>query len=109
MIDPASLGVPPLVAIYGAGVLSSLAVELAAVMRETAVNNGAVPMRFKRPAYLLFRVAFAFIGAGTLAAVIVDQQSQTAMIAALYVGGAAPLIFDRVASGIKINGTDPLV
>ena len=108
MIDPASLGVPPLVATYGVGVLASLAVELAAVVRETAVTGGTLPERYKHVAYPFFRIAWAFVGAGGLSAVIVDQMSPTAMITALYVGGAAPLIFDRLASGIKFNGTDPL-
>jgi hypothetical protein len=108
MIDPASLGLPPLAATYGVGVLGSLAVELGALVRESAVNGGKLPDRYRRLAHPFFRIAFAFVGAGGLSAIMVDQSSPTAMITALYVGIAAPLIFDRVASGIKLNGADPL-
>ena len=67
---------------YVIAVFSSLAVELLALIREAAANEGNLPARYKRWAFPISRIAFALIAAGPLA-IILDAQSKAA---ALYVG-----------------------
>lgn len=95
----ASIGVGPITLIYLTGVFGSLAVELAALVRELAASQGQLPAQYKTWSYPIFRVLFAFLAAGALAVVL---EAKT-LVAALYIGISAPLIFDRVASGVKKN------
>jgi hypothetical protein len=104
MIDAATLGLSPVAGTYAVAVTSSIAVELSALVKETSSNGGNLPERYKKRAYPIFRTLFAFIVAGPLAVLIVDELSKSAFLAALYVGGSAPLIFDRIASGITKFG-----
>ncbi len=97
-----SLGVSANVAIYLIAVLGSVAVELAALVRELGANDGVLPKRYRTRSYPFFRLLFAFVAAGPLALLLAAQTDWNAF----YVGLSAPLIFDRAAAGIKLNGED---
>jgi hypothetical protein len=81
---------------YLLGLLGSVAVELAAMMRAVAANDGALPSPYNSRVYILIRIAFAIIGAGPLASLFADSIAM-----AFYVGVSAPLIFDRLAAGVQ--------
>jgi hypothetical protein len=99
----ASFGVSPRGAIYFIAVLGSIAVELAALVRELGANNGVLPTRYRTRSYPIFRLLFALIAAGPLAILLSAQTDWNAF----YIGISAPLIFDRAAAGIKLNGDRP--
>jgi hypothetical protein len=101
MIDLSIVGITSKdVPIYFAAVIGSLGVELGALVRDSASIGGHLPEKYKKFTYPTFRVLFAFFAAGSLA-VFLEAPSR---ISALYMGAAAPLIFDRLAAGIKPNG-----
>ena len=85
---------------YAIATFGSLGVELTALVRDLAANDGRLPRRYKRVAYPTARVLFAFIAAGPLAILL---SAETAL-SAFYIGATAPLIFDRLAAGIQPIG-----
>jgi hypothetical protein len=87
---------PKNIPFYVIAVLSSLGVELLALIREISANNGHLPVRYKGWAFPVGRILFALIAAGPLA-IVLDAQSK---VAAFYIGISAPLIFDRLAAGV---------
>jgi hypothetical protein len=90
------LGISPTLSAYLVASLGSLMVEVGAVVRQTAADDGYLPKRYKRLTFPLFRIAFAFLGAGPLA-IFFGVPSE---LMALYVGVSAPLLYDRLAAGI---------
>lgn len=87
-------------AVYITAAVSSVGVELSALVRELAVNEGVLPKRYKNKTFLIVRGCFAFLAAGPLAIIL----GAHGLLMAFYVGVSAPLIFDRAAAGIKENG-----
>ena len=81
---------------YWIGVIGSLAVEIGAAFKACSELDGHCPERYKRFAYILFRVLLALIS-GTLPVVMDAQNALTAF----YLGASAPLILDRLAKGVK--------
>jgi hypothetical protein len=85
-----------LVEIYVVGLFGSLAVEVSSALKQTLELHGACPPLYKKPFYLVIRVIFAFFIAAPLP-IIFDA---TSWVAALYMSASAPIILDRLASGI---------
>jgi hypothetical protein len=103
MIDHSvGFGLPQIVAVYLIAVLGSIAIELAALVKETGAAQGKLPERYRTVTYPTFRVLFAFVAAGPLAVI----RSARTDLNAFYIGLTAPLIFDRVAAGIKADSGD---
>ena len=90
-------GPPTLWAAYLIGVLGSLAIELAAALKLSTSMGGTCPPIYKQPFYILARLSFAFIAAGTLP-VMMQAQSHWS---AFYLGATAPIVFDRLAKGLQ--------
>lgn len=104
MNDPAHdlsdlIHAPLIVAIYLIAVFFSLATEMFALLRDLGDNDGVLPKRYRTRSYPIVRIGFAFLGAGPIAVVL---GAQSAIVAA-YMGISAPLIFDRVAAGLKLG------
>lgn len=98
-----SLGFPLWLITYGAAVVGSFGVELAALVRDLSLSDGVLPRRYRTYSYPIFRVLFAFLAAGPLALMLEPHSALTAF----YVGVSAPLIYDRAASGIRlVQGSD---
>jgi hypothetical protein len=91
-----------LIAVFG-----SLTVELAALVRELGAHDGQLPKRYKTWSYPFARVEFAFFAARPLAILLTAQTE----LSALYFGISTPLIYDRLAAGMRPgndnNGPDP--
>jgi hypothetical protein len=81
--------------IYCYGVVGSLGVELAAAVTAASANEGVLPLKYKRPVFLLLRFVFAFV-AGSVPLAL-DAAN---MWSAIYLGASAPLVFDRAARGL---------
>ena len=92
----------PFMVMYASSVAGSLGIELAALLRNLSASDGQLPAKYKTLSYPIFRVLFAFIGAGPLA---VMMDARTGLIA-FYIGISAPLIYDRAAAGIKLGNSD---
>ncbi|MFI4988175.1 MAG: hypothetical protein ACHQF3_12110 [Alphaproteobacteria bacterium] len=100
----AFLGVPHIVVLYGAAAFGSIAIEVAAFVREITVTRGALPAQYRTRSYYVAKILFALVAAGPLA-VIFDAQT---LSIAFYMGVSAPLIYDRLAAGIKHSDIDPV-
>ena len=88
--------VPAFLIIYAMGAFGSLAIECATLVRDLGEADGVLPPRYRRWSYPIVRALFVFFAAAPLA-VILDAQS---IAAAFYIGVSAPVIYDRLASGI---------
>jgi hypothetical protein len=84
---------------YGAGVLGSVAIEIAAALKLSVKTDGSCPAIYKKPFFVLLRVGFAVLAAGPLP-VMMDAPSYWA---AFYYGVTAPVLFDRLARGLQID------
>lgn len=93
-----SLGLTP----YWAGVIGSAAVEFITLMRAATKLDGHMPARYKRPAYVIVRIANPFV-CGTLPMIM---DAATPLIA-FYLGGSAPLVLDKLAEGVMPKQPDP--
>lgn len=82
---------------YFLGVFGAITIEFAAVLRDVAENSGRSPPLYRKWSYVTLRLLFAFVAAGPLAVIFTSGESPWS---AFYVGATAPLVFDRVASGI---------
>lgn len=82
---------------YLVSVLGSISVELVALLRDIAGNDGHLPARYRHFAYPIVRLLVALLVAGPLA---IFMGPETALNA-FYIGAAAPLIVDRLAAGIN--------
>jgi hypothetical protein len=91
------MAVPEPLTAYGIGVLGSLAIEVAAAVKLSSEQGGHCPPIYKKPFYVLARLGFAFIGAGSLP-VMMDAAS---LWSAFYLGISAPVVFDRLARGLQ--------
>lgn len=85
--------------VYWWGVLGSCVVELAAVAKGMTELKGFLPPQYKKPAFIIVKLAFAIICAGTLAVIL----GATGIFTAFYIGASAPLILDRFAKGLDIG------
>ena len=81
--------------IYWFGVIGSVAVELAAALQAAGANDGALPVKYHKPLFLILRAIFALV-AGTVPIALSAQN----LWSALYLGASAPLVFDRAARGL---------
>lgn len=95
-VEPLTLPLVGAVGPYWIGVIGSLAVEIGAAFKACSELDGHCPEKYKRFAYILFRVLLALIS-GTLPVVMDAQNALTAF----YLGASAPLILDRLAKGVK--------
>jgi hypothetical protein len=86
---------------YLLGVLGSVISEVTALLRAISANNRRIPTGYYTRAYIVVRTLFAFVVAGSFAALLA-QNPWTAV----YIGITAPLLYDRVAAGIQDKGRD---
>jgi hypothetical protein len=83
---------------YSAAAMGSIAVELTAMIRDIAENEGRLPARYRRWVYPVFRAFLALVVAGPMA-IVLDARST---VFALYVGACSPVLFDRFAAPTRI-------
>ena len=79
---------------FWVGVMGSLSIEVTTCWRAMANADGDLPVRYKKPVYLIVRGLLA-LGGGTLAVVF---DAPTAL-AAFYLGASAPIVLDKLAQG----------
>lgn len=82
--------------IYFSGLFGSAAVEFSSMMKATLAENGNCPDLYKKPFYVLARAILGIVFAAPLP-VLLDANS---MLTAIYMGASAPLIIDKLASGV---------
>jgi hypothetical protein len=82
-------------AFYGA--LGGFMIDGLEFVRAVRANHHRIPVRFKRPGYLLGEAVRLAIGAA-LAAVYYASGQATGPLAAVTVGIAAPMIIERLAT-----------
>jgi len=82
--------------LYFSGLFGSAAVEFTSMIKSTLVIDGDCPPLYKKPFYILARAGFALFIAAPLPTLL----GATSILTAIYIGASAPLIFDRLASGI---------
>jgi hypothetical protein len=83
------------ITIYFVGFFANTAVEITAALRQSLALNGACPPLYKKPFYIVMRVAFAIFVAGPLPVLM----GPSTVVSALYIGASAPVVVDRLASG----------
>ncbi|MGJ0426632.1 hypothetical protein [Methylocystis sp.] len=92
--------------IYFSGLFGSAAVEFSSMMKASLSENGNCPDLYKKPFYILARAAFGLVFAAPLSVFL----QANSILTAVYVGASAPLIFDKLASGVlpelSRNGSD---
>lgn len=91
------------VKIYLTGVVGSIAIELAALLKDLGINDWKLPPRYKTIVYPVVRLLFTAFAAGPLAVYLAVKPDWTAF----YVGISAPLLFDRAAAGIAPSLSPP--
>lgn len=89
-------GIPVILLVFLTGFFASAIVELSALLRDMAAGNWELPKRYRSVAFIVARVLFAFV-AGAL---VVILGAPTPLIA-LYMGASAPVLIDRLMSGLK--------
>lgn len=80
---------------YLYGVLGSGLVEIAAFVKSVADNEGELPSRYKKLPYIITRLIFP-----CAAGAVPFAFEATKPLVAVYLGASAPIIIDRLASGI---------
>jgi hypothetical protein len=90
---------PEEAAYYSIAVMGSIAVEIAALVRDTTASEGRIPQRYKSIFYIAARILFAIVCAGPLAFLLNEGNAGHTDLMSFYIGVSAPLIYDRMAAG----------
>lgn len=82
--------------LYFAGLFGNAAVEFTSMTKATLAHNGNCPELYRKPFYVAARATFAVVFAAPLPILL----GAASILSAFYIGASAPVIFDKLASGI---------